>query len=128
MRGRFQIAAELGNLSVRFQTPFASASRRGHTGQKVLRKSRPENQRIKMGSGVTERIGFPAPPGGNGRQLQLFAQKMATETREERNKGRAFQEAGTERIRNRDIPSPRRVHKTGHAEKGIAAQFEWIAE
>ena len=69
-----------------------------------------------------------APPGRHGWQLQFLAQQMRRKPGQERKKGRAFHQAGAERVGDGNQPRPGRFHKPGHTEQRFAAQRERVTK
>ena len=77
---------------------------------------------------VRELPGLSTPPGGDRRQLQLLAEQVAAQTRQERQDGGRLDHPRAERVGNGYVAGPCRLDQAGDAERRIAAQLERVAE
>ena len=73
-------------------------------------------------------LGLPAPPRRHAGQFQFLAEQMPAQAWKEGEQRRAFSQARAKGVGHGDVSRPRGLHQSRHAEKGIAAQLDRIAE
>ena len=73
-------------------------------------------------------LGVAAPIGIDGGELELFAEEVLAEAREEHEEGGGFEHAGAEGVGNGDVAGVDGLNESGDAEGGVAAEFEGVAE
>ena len=76
---------------------------------------------------VTAGRPFAAPPRGQRRQLELFAQPRAAQRRQKARHRRRFEHPGAQRIGHHDIARPHGGQQTWHTQYGVAAKRQRIA-
>ena len=91
-------------------------------------EGRSQDELFEVLTDIGELAALSAPPGGDRRQLQFFAEQMAAETRQEGEEGRAFQQAAAERVDDGHSACARGFDQSGHAEQRVAAHLKRIAE
>ena len=77
---------------------------------------------------VVERGGLPAPPGGDGRHLELLAEQPFAERRQKRQQCRRFEHAHAERVGDEHVSRAPRLHEPGNPQRRIGPHLERIAE
>ena len=85
------------------------------------------DQRLQRPERVVAFAVLPAPPRRDVGDAQFFTEEMPRERGQKGEERRGLDRAGAERIGDRDVARARRFHESGHAEEGIAAQFQRIA-
>ena len=71
--------------------------------------------------------GLAAPPGGQRRQLEILAQQLPAQQRQERRQAGILDDGAAQSIGENDMAAARRLQQAGNAQQGIAAQFQRIA-
>ncbi|MNZ75097.1 hypothetical protein D3C78_935680 [compost metagenome] len=114
----------LGELLALFFTQVAAKYRCKALG----RKRRFDQQLRQFFQGLGQYRRFAAPPGGDGRQDQLFAEQELIDLRQETQQARRFQHTTAERVGHQHTPLPHRFQQTRDSEGRISAQFQRVAE
>ena len=87
-----------------------------------------DHQLIKMLQHVLAGFLLAAPPGGHRRHAQIFAQKLAAKAGQEGQVARRLHQPAAQSIVNHHGAVANGLHQAGHAQQGIAAQLEGIAD
>ena len=83
---------------------------------------------VEVCEGPGEGFFLAAPPGGDGGELEVFAEEVAGEAGEKRHDGGRLDEAAAEGVGDVDVAGDDGVDQAGDAEEGVAAELEGIAE
>ncbi|MNX66757.1 hypothetical protein D3C86_978590 [compost metagenome] len=92
------------------------------------RKRRFDQQLWKFLQGLGQYRRFAAPPGGDGRQDQFFAEQELIDLRQETQQTRRLQHTAAEGVGHQHPPLPHSLKQARHAEGGVGSQLQRIAE
>ena len=87
-----------------------------------------DDERIEIFEHGVAGLFLAAPPGGDAGQREFFAEHFPAKGIEKREQRRSFDGPAPELVGERDALVVGGVHEAGHAEQGVAVQFERIAE
>ena len=87
---------------------------------------RTDHQFIEVGFDIRPVFVAPAPPRRHRGQLQVFAQLMAADGRQEGHQRGRFQQSAAQGVGHDDLPAPRGLHESGHAVHRVVPQLQGI--
>ncbi len=87
-----------------------------------------DDQGVEVAEHVVQGRIFAAPPGGDGRHGQLLLEQMPADAGQEAGQRGGFEQAGAEGVGHQHAAGTHGAEQAGHAEGGIGAQLDRIAE
>ena len=86
------------------------------------------DQLVEVIENIVQILRPSAPPRPHRRQQQVFAEQMPTEVGLKRQDRSGFDDARSERVRDRHVAAPRGLDETRDAVRGVGAQLQRIAQ